>query len=71
MDSVKLYTIGCPKCNVLYKKLQKKGIEVTLIEDHKVFKKLGIEDFPIMEVSNSGYLMNFTEANMWVNDYRN
>lgn len=69
MHSVKLYTIGCPQCNVLYKKMKKKGIEVELIQDPRIHESLDIKEFPKLSVDD-GPLMGFKEANQWVNNWR-
>ena len=68
MDSVILYTIHCPACNVLEKKLQKAGINYSIIDD--VEKMTNIEQFPMMQV-NCGPLMTLKEANQWIKEKTN
>lgn len=61
-----LYSTGCPKCSVLKKKLEAKGIEYT--ENNQVDKmvELGISHVPVLSVD--GELMSFVDANKWVNE---
>ena len=63
---VVLYTIGCPKCNVLEKKLKLKGIEFETCYDREVMEKLGMTSAPRLQV-DGGPLMDFTQANKWIN----
>lgn len=60
-----IYTIGCPACNVLVKKLIEKDLQAQLITNERVFEELGIEIFPMMRIDN-GPLMNFQEALAWI-----
>lgn len=64
---IKLYTINCPACNVLERKLQKKRIPHTIITDKETFDTLNIEIFPALQI-NDGPIMSFKEAVDWVND---
>lgn len=64
---VKVYTIDCPKCLVLEKKLIAKGIDFIKITDLEVFKKLGIDLFPMIEVD--GKLLDFSNAIKYINSY--
>ena len=63
--SVILYSTNCPKCKVLEKKLEQKNIEFELINDQGVMVEKGFMSAPMLEVN--GNIMNFTEANEWVN----
>lgn len=64
--TVYLYTLpGCPRCNVLKKKLAEKNINVSEISDMEYIKELGIDDFPVMETVN-GIRYNFSEAIYWL-----
>lgn len=60
-----LYSTGCPKCNVLKQKLNSRSIQYT--EETSVDKMLdmGITQVPILSVD--GKLLEFSEANDWVN----
>lgn len=66
MDNLILYTTGCPKCEVLKKKLKAKNIEY--IENNNVedMESLGIDQIPVLSVD--GNLMSFAEANNWINN---
>lgn len=63
---VVLYSTGCPKCMVLEKKLEKKGIEYTVVEDVETINSTGYASVPLLEVE--GKVMEFVEANSWVNE---
>ena len=60
-----IYTIGCPACNVLIKKIVQKDLQATLIQDQKTFDELNIDAFPMMRIDN-GPLMNYQEALGWL-----
>ena len=66
MENVTVYTIGCPQCNNLEKKLQLKQVVYNTINDEKIFDELNINEFPMMSV-NDGPLMNYKQAIAWVN----
>lgn len=61
-----LYSTGCPKCQVLKKKLDAAGINYTIELDIKIMKAKGFLQVPILEVD--GKYMNFTEANKWIGE---
>ena len=63
MRMVVLYSTGCPKCGVLKKKLNERGIqyqENTTVEE---MLALGITSVPVLCVD--GELMEFTDAVRW------
>ena len=64
MDKVILYSTGCPKCNVLKKKLSEHNIE--FIENNNVeeMTKLGFVNVPVLETN--GTRMGFKEAVEWI-----
>ncbi len=68
-QQVVLYTIKCPKCIVLEKKLQSKNIAFEVVDDRDAVvnygKEHGINGAPILEVN--GKPMDFNAANNWVN----
>lgn len=66
MSKVVLYSTGCPRCNVLKKKLQQKDIEYTEINDISIMESKGYLSVPVLEVDNIS--MNFKEANEWINN---
>lgn len=63
-----LYTIGCPKCMVLEKKLDKKGIKYNKVESMSEILDTGIQSAPTLELDN-GERLTFEKAIKWVNDY--
>lgn len=65
MNKVIIYSTGCPRCNVLVKKLQQKNIEFIEINDSQLMLSKGIESVPQLEVD--GQLLDFLAANAWVN----
>jgi hypothetical protein len=65
MESITLYTIHCPACNVLEKKLKNKNICFNIIDSEDILNDLGIESFPMMSI-NDGPLLNYKEAREWV-----
>ena len=60
-----LYSTGCPKCRVLKTKLDKKNINYIENNDVEEMIKLGFDLLPVLKVDND--IMNFTEANDWIN----
>lgn len=65
MDNIILYTLNCPRCIVLERKLDDKGINVVKISDEEEIKKLGILSVPMLKVEDK--LLNFNEAIKWIN----
>ena len=61
-----LYSTGCPKCRVLKTKLDKKNINYIENNDVEEMLKLGFDLLPVLKVDND--IMNFTEANDWINN---
>lgn len=64
--SIILYSTGCPRCNVIKKKLTEKNIEHTESNDIYVMESLGIDHVPVLSVD--GKLLDFAEANKWINE---
>lgn len=62
---IKFYTIDCPACNVLQKKMDAKNIAYDVIKDEAIFAEKGIEVFPMLEI-DGGPLMDFSTARKWV-----
>ena len=63
--TVTLYSTGCPRCNVLKKKLQQKKIEYVEINDISIMEEKGYLSVPVLEVDDTS--MDFKEAVDWVN----
>lgn len=56
---ITVYSLDCPQCPALKKRLTDKGIDFTLIENRdevvKVASKFGITDVPFMTVDDKVY----------------
>ena len=63
---VTLYTIGCPKCAILEKKLAEADISYKVCEDTALMQEKGFDLMPMLEVD--GKVMGFGEAVKWVNE---
>lgn len=66
--SIVLYTIDCPNCLILEKKLKAKNIEFLKVSDKEaiIAKGLGDSAFPILEID--GAMMNYKTAIQWINN---
>ena len=66
--SIVLYTIDCPNCLILEKKLKAKNIEFLKVSDKEtiIAKGFGDSSFPILEVD--GEMMNYKTAIQWINN---
>lgn len=66
--NVVLYTIDCPKCVILEKKLKQKNVEFLKVSDKDtiIAKGFGNSSFPILEAD--GVVMNYKTAISWIND---
>ena len=63
--SVILYSTGCPRCKVITRKLDDKGIKYSIVDKVDVMLELGITNVPVLEVDDRK--MEFKEAINWVN----
>lgn len=61
-----LYSTHCPRCSVLEKKLKKKNLHYTEINDVDKMLAMGLKSTPVLQI-DGGVLMNFQEANEWIN----
>lgn len=64
MDVI-LYSTGCPKCNVLKKKLDAKGIQYTVNNSVEEMEAIGIVSVPVLRAN--GEMLPFSSAVEWVN----
>lgn len=60
MDTNILYSTGCPKCELLKKIMEQKGIEYTVEDDVNKMLELGIEEVPMLKIQ--GKLMDYDEV---------
>ena len=66
--NIVLYTIDCPSCLILEKKLKAKNIDFLKVSDIETITAKGFGDssFPILDVE--GITMNYKTAISWVNN---
>ena len=62
--NIVLYSTGCPKCEILKKKLAEKGISYT--ENNSVDEMLGLGINTVPMLSVEGELKDFTESTVWL-----
>ncbi len=67
--NVILYSTGCPRCEVLKRKLDVKGVPYTVNSSVDEMLSLGITQVPTLSID--GDLLPFVEANEWVNNRPN
>lgn len=63
---ITLFTIDCPKCKILEKKLEQAGVKYEVCRDRDEMERKGFDFMPVLEVD--GQVMNFGEAVKWVNE---
>ena len=66
MTKIVLYSTGCPKCTVLKKKMNLKGLQYQEITDIEEIKQKGLKSVPWLCV-NDTEMMDFAAANKWLN----
>lgn len=64
IGKIVLYSTGCPKCKILKKKLDEKGIEYDEVNDVDAMLALNIYAVPVLIDGNNR--MEFKEALDWV-----
>lgn len=66
--NIVLYTIDCPNCLILEKKLKAKNVGFLRVSDKDtiIAKGFGDSAFPILEVD--GVTMNYKTAIQWINN---
>ena len=62
---ITLYSTGCPKCHILKKKLDSKGINYTTVTDTNTMLAKGFNLMPVLQVGEQVY--DFAMAVEWVN----
>ena len=60
-----LFSKGCPKCSILKKKLEQKGIVYQENNSVEEMLGLGITQVPVLKIGSR--LLEFADANDWVN----
>ena len=66
---ITVYTVGCPRCLILEKKLVQANISYRVCEDKEKMIAKGIDHLPVMEVD--GKMYNFKEAVKWIDNQEN
>ena len=61
-----LYTIDCPKCKVLERKLEEKNIQYEVCKDTNIMTEKGYMYLPILEIDDK--VLNFKEAVDWIKE---
>lgn len=61
-----LYTIDCPKCKVLERKLEEKNIQYEICKDTNIMAEKGYMYLPILEIDDK--VLNFKEAVDWIKE---
>ena len=64
--NVTLYSTNCPKCKILETKLNKKGINYSIVTDVDTMISRGFTQAPMLEVD--GEVKEFRAANTWVEE---
>lgn len=59
-----LYSTGCPKCNVLKKKLDEAGVKYDLVNDEDEMIRLGFSATPMFKRDGNYY--DFSETVAWL-----
>lgn len=60
------YTTGCPKCEVLKKKLDAKNLSYEVCEDVNIMLEKGLDSAPALEAN--GQIYKFKEAIKFINE---
>ena len=60
-----LYSTGCPKCEILKKKMGEKNISYTEINDIDIINEKNITFVPMLEIE--GKLLNYRESVGFIN----
>mgnify|MGYP005793740743 CR=1 FL=1 len=63
---VTLYSNDCPRCKILKKKLDEKGVNYESCTDVNKMLSLGITTVPMLRVEDK--MMGFSEAVKWVSE---
>lgn len=67
MQDIVLYSTHCPKCRILETKLKQKNIQYHEVNDVQKMLDMGLKSVPWLCVD--GEMMDFGQANKWINEY--
>ena len=62
--AVVLFTIDCPKCKILEKKLEQSGIGYAVCRDKELMIEQGFDFLPVLRVDKE--ILGFNEAVEWI-----
>lgn len=62
--AVVLFTIDCPKCKILEKKLEQSGIGYAVCRDKELMIKQGFDFLPVLRVDKE--ILGFNKAVEWI-----
>lgn len=62
-----LYSTGCPRCQVLEKKLEQKNIAFEKVTDTELMQKMGMVAVPMLEVDGAP-IMDYMQAINWLKE---
>ena len=65
MSNIILFSTGCPKCNVLKKKLDNSNIKYVEVSDINYMMQLGITTVPVLKVGED--LLQYADAVKLIN----
>ena len=65
IDDIILYTTGCPRCKIIEKKLELKGIKFKTNTHEDEMVAMGLTEAPSLYVG--GELLGFSDAVAWIN----
>ena len=63
-----LYSIGCPKCEVLEKKLKQNNIDFDIVSSKEEILSLGITEVPVLKVEDK--YLSFSDAIKFINNQK-
>lgn len=66
---ITLFTIDCPSCLRLEKKLNENNISYNVCKDTDLMASLGMTSMPVLQINDNTFL-NFKEAVKWINDQK-
>ena len=59
---------GCPKCEILKKKLASAGLSFSTSDDIQRVADKGFMSAPVLEIVQKGVFLNFGDAARWILD---
>lgn len=68
INGIVLYTTHCPKCTVLERKLNEKGVNYSINEDVDEMIRRGFQSAPVLSVN--GDMLDFSKALRWIEGYK-